>query len=102
MLSRGELSPAADVYGFGVILWQMYTGLRPWRGLSHARVVEAVGREGKVLPWPDEAPDGLAALGEACCSPEPRGRPTFADVLEVLQPLVALIERAEEQQEEGG
>ena len=102
VLSRGELSPAADVYGFGAILWQMYTGLRPWRGLSHAQVVEAVGREGKVLLWPDEAPDGLAALGEACCSPEPRDRPTFADVLEVLQPLVALIERAEEQQEEGG
>ena len=34
---------ALQVYSFGVLLWQMYTGSRPWSGLSHAQIVMQVG-----------------------------------------------------------
>jgi hypothetical protein len=33
---------AADAYSFGVLLWQMLTGARPWSGLRHDQVVAAV------------------------------------------------------------
>ena len=32
LLAEGKISKAADVYSFGVMLWEMYVGERPWAG----------------------------------------------------------------------
>ncbi len=50
LLTNGTMSKAVDVYSFGVLLWQMYTGSRPWSGLTHAQIIL------KVKPWPSTAP----------------------------------------------
>jgi hypothetical protein len=42
----------ADVYSFGVLLWQMLTGSRPWPGMSHAQIMAAVGMEKRMLVFP--------------------------------------------------
>ena len=39
---------AADTFSFGVMLWQMLTAVRPWAGLRHDQVVEAVAADKKV------------------------------------------------------
>lgn len=42
MLEHGICSKAADVYSFGVLLFQMAASSRAWAGLSHQAVVQAV------------------------------------------------------------
>lgn len=40
-LLQGRLSKAADTYAFGVLLWEMYTGQRPWAGMLQMQVLPA-------------------------------------------------------------
>eukprot|EP00878_Enallax_costatus_P015719 GHUV01016470.1.p1 GENE.GHUV01016470.1~~GHUV01016470.1.p1 ORF type:complete len:346 (+),score=111.35 GHUV01016470.1:799-1836(+) len=91
VLEHGMVSKAADVYSFGVLLWQMVTGSRAWAGMSHMAVVNAVCCQKLQLQFPPDAPDGLVLLGQACMASEPSDRPTFSDVLEILEPLNEII-----------
>jgi serine/threonine protein kinase len=38
LLTTGRLSKSVDVYAFGVLLWEMCTGKRPWAGLMQMQV----------------------------------------------------------------
>ncbi|KXZ50686.1 hypothetical protein GPECTOR_15g370 [Gonium pectorale] len=42
LLVDGLLSKAADVYSFGVIMWELYTGQRPYGGLTHGQILHAI------------------------------------------------------------
>jgi serine/threonine protein kinase len=80
----GARTSAADVYSFGVLLWQMYSGERPWAGLGPAGVVQKVVHNREVLPAPAGMPQALADLVGSCCAWQPAARPTFEEVLSAL------------------
>jgi hypothetical protein len=39
----------------------------------------------------DDSPGPLSMLGQACLSHDPADRPTFSDILEILEPCQALL-----------
>ncbi len=58
----GKLSKSADVYAFGVLLWEMYTGQRPWSGLGQMQVIFHLTQRKKRLQFPSDTPPQLQVL----------------------------------------
>eukprot|EP00236_Picocystis_salinarum_P002223 CAMPEP_0183824094 /NCGR_PEP_ID=MMETSP0807_2-20130328/400_1 /TAXON_ID=88271 /ORGANISM="Picocystis salinarum, Strain CCMP1897" /LENGTH=485 /DNA_ID=CAMNT_0026069005 /DNA_START=152 /DNA_END=1609 /DNA_ORIENTATION=- len=85
VLRNEPFDEKADVYSYGVVLWETCTGLLPWEELRPMQVVGAVGFQGRQLPVPEEGDPLLLHLHEVCCSPSSRCRPTFKEVLEMLE-----------------
>lgn len=56
------LPQATDVFAFGVLLWQMYTGLRPWAGMNHGQIIYNVGMKNVQLLFPPGTPPAIADL----------------------------------------
>ncbi len=72
LLLGDRVSPAADIYSFGILLWEIVTRETPKRGFTPA-------------PEPGEAcPAELAALIEACRAGDPKARPSAREAYERL------------------
>ncbi|CAE8626561.1 unnamed protein product, partial [Polarella glacialis] len=80
---RGEaLGPAADIYSFGVIMWEMLAQKLPHKGLSFSQVLASVGWAGwtpdmSLLP---ELPREVLHLIRECLNFAPSDRPRGKDV----------------------
>ena len=112
------IESAADVFSFGVLLWEVATGSIPWEGLNWAYVTRAVAG-GRRLEFPDavvdEAPENadpnspggdahphrhlpegitnkdvraMAEIAAACWEAEPGARPPIEEVLASLKSLM--------------
>lgn len=66
LVRKGLLHKSADVWAFGVLLWEMFSGQRAWAGLSYTQVMQAVGYEQRGPEWPASAPPALAVRPWQC------------------------------------
>lgn len=89
--ARGDgTTPASDVYGLGLVLYESLTGLRPWSGETSAEI--ALARIGAPAPSPravrTDVPVALDAVVRRAMDPDPVGRypdgTAFAAALERL------------------
>ncbi|MET0493269.1 MAG: serine/threonine-protein kinase [Actinoplanes sp.] len=90
-LGGGQVSPPADVYALGLLLYRMLTGRFPWPA---GNTTEALRAHLYADPAPVPALPGLPPeVAELCLrslAKQPENRPTAAEVAEVLCALVGL------------
>jgi hypothetical protein len=85
VIRGGAAVPGTDVYGLGIILYEMLLGTTPYRSADPAEVIAGHIR---AEPWlPATVPDPLRRLVEDCLEGEPAARPTALAVARRLRQL---------------
>ncbi|KAK9802666.1 hypothetical protein WJX73_002782 [Symbiochloris irregularis] len=84
LLMEGKLSRATDTFAFGVLLWSLCTGQRPWQGLQSTQVMIKVAIMKQQLQCPEGTPPDIKALVDQCLEREHKSRPAFDVILQQL------------------
>lgn len=83
---RGEkYEEAADVYSFGVILWEMMTGEIPYMGRSISQITGVVGYHKEKLQVPSKCNKNLRKIVNNCLVFESFRRPNFDHILKYIE-----------------
>lgn len=86
VICGSQYSEKADVYAFGIIIWEVLTRLEPYDEMEPMSIVVAVVNDGLRPTIPAEyAKDPLVPLMKDCWAQDPGERPTFQAIIERLE-----------------
>ncbi|KAK9284896.1 hypothetical protein L1049_024077 [Liquidambar formosana] len=75
----------ADVFSFGILLWELLTGELPYSSLTPLQAAVGVVQKGLRPTIPKHTHPKLAELLERCWQQDPTIRPNFSEIIEILQ-----------------
>ena len=78
----------ADVYSFGIILWELNSGKKPFDGLNREMFYERVVHGGERPPLNKKWPEELKKLMTDCWSADLEVRPAFSEIVTKLDSLL--------------
>ena len=88
-----NLSPKADIFAFGIVLWELETCEEPYKGQHTNHVMYKVGSEDVRPKIPETCPPAMKSLIQQCWHKHKDHRP---DIEEVLQQLERLDEQMQQ------
>ena len=91
MMKNEPCNEKVDVWGFGVVLWELLTQEIPYKGITSMAIMYGVGSGSLQLHVPKEAPQTAKLLFRLCWSKKPRNRPSFASITSHLTNLQAEV-----------
>ncbi|XP_033633047.1 mixed lineage kinase domain-like protein [Asterias rubens] len=83
-----------EVYSYGIIMWEIASGLRPYEGKNDTEVTTFVMQK-KKLAFPSHVTnEGLKELIDKCRSFHPLDRPTSSEIVDTLKGLRSALEKS--------
>jgi mitogen-activated protein kinase kinase kinase 9 len=86
-------SEKADVYSFGIILWEIATRKPPFKDLSGVQVSQEVVKNHLRPAVTKRCPEPFAKLMQRCWDREPDSRPGFFEIILELEAFLKFIEK---------
>lgn len=79
-----DVGMPADVYSYGVILWEMLSRKKPHDGMESAgmfhHVITCVEKKSPIFMAPPDCDAAIGEIMQACTHSDPKKRPTFATI----------------------
>ncbi|OHT10763.1 TKL family protein kinase [Tritrichomonas foetus] len=85
VLSSQKYNEKADVYSYGIILWEMLTGDIPYRGLNDIQIAVQVCKNHSRPKIPRSCPQNLHKFIKYCWNEDPSKRPDFNTICKALE-----------------
>lgn len=85
MFVDGVMTPSADIYAFGIIMYECATGLNPFSSLTMGQLVQRVVAENLRPMMPTYMPPAYTDLAQRCWAADRTQRPTFEEVVLELE-----------------
>ena len=85
VITKEDYTEKADVYSFGIILWEFWSKDPPYKGIKAKEVAIKVKNNKNYRPIiPDDVPEEISDLIQCCWDADPDKRPTFMEIIVFL------------------
>lgn len=84
MIQHRQYTHKVDVYSFGIVLWELITGMLPFQNMAAVQAAFAVVNKGVRPTIPHDCLPALSHIMTLCWDPNPDVRPSFDEIVRML------------------
>ena len=84
VLSKKPYTKESDIYSFGIIMWELTTGKKPFHDRPHNHLLISDILKGERPQVTDDTPEFYADLMKKCWDHNPENRPTAQEIKDCL------------------
>lgn len=89
LMQSNQNSPAADVYAFGILMFELFGGKRAWEGMTPPAIMSTVMQRRRPV-FSSSVPVKVVEIATSCWVHNPGDRPSFKEVLHKLDIVIQL------------